>query len=169
METDSTQAMQDALKAAVAKMNAGAAPPDPKPTLMETLGPFLPMVPKLLQNISSGAEVLERLESIQKKDIAALREQVQLLRRQTHHMLKAQEQMLERVHEIQRQQVAAAGAVLDLAQQMARVTFVDDAPVDRFDDPGDDDFEIPAAPPPSYRSDVRPVRKHSNGRRPGQA
>jgi len=162
--------MQDALQAAVSRMNNGTnGSPEPKPSFLETVGPFLPLIPKLLQNNGAGEKMLERLDTLQKNDLTALRDQVQLLRRQCHRMLKAQEQLLERVHEIQRQQVAAAGAVLDLAQQMARVTFVDGSEHEADTDPEieideDDDEADLEAPPVDYRTDGR-VRRHGSGRR----
>ena len=110
---------------------------------MDALAPLLPLLPKLLQGNSE--EVIERIENMQKSDVAPLRDQVQILRKQCYRMLKAQEQLLEKVHEIQRQQVAAAGAVLDLAQQMARITFVEDPPA------GDDVDELDARTAPAAR------------------
>ena len=107
MSTDPTKAMQDALQTAVARMNAPSAG-EPKINLMEAIGPFVALLPRLLQN-NGGEEVLDRLETLQKGDLTVLREQVQILRKQCYRMLKSQEQLLEKVHEIQRQQVAAAG------------------------------------------------------------
>lgn len=133
---ESTKAMQEALQAAVTRMNNGS---DSKigPDMMSTLMTFLP---KLLQNNGSGEEMLERLDTLQKGDLASLREQVQSLRKQCYRMLKSQEQLLMKVHEIQRQQVAAAGAVLDLAQQMARIRIIDDT----ADYEDDHDLSAPA-------------------------
>ena len=121
------------------------------------------VVPKLLQNSGASQEMLERLDTLQKGDLAGLKEQVLILRKQCHRMLKFQEQLLVKVHEIQRQQVAAAGAVLDLAQQMARITFVDDdgAGADDHDDRDDRDDE--AALPAGYRADVRMGRNGTSG------
>jgi uncharacterized protein HemY len=146
VSTDSTKAMQDALQTAVARMNNGSAS-EPRVNLMEAVGPLVALLPRLLQN-NGGEEVLDRLETLQKGDLTVLREQVQILRKQCYRMLKSQEQLLEKVHEIQRQQVAAAGAVLDLAQQMARITLLDDS----SDAGGDDEAEELAVPVMHYRA-----------------
>lgn len=158
MSNDSTKAMQDALQTAVARMNAGSAG-EPKINLMEAVGPLVAMLPRLLQN-AGGDEVLDRLENLQKGDLTVLREQVQILRKQCYRMLKSQEQLLEKVHEIQRQQVAAAGAVLDLAQQMARITLLDDSSADG----GDDEVEGLAVPAMHYRAEPT-TRKNGHATR----
>lgn len=152
----SSKAMQEALQAAVARMNNGS---DAKigPDMMSTLMTFLP---RLLQNNGSGEEMLERLDTLQKGDLTSLREQVQSLRKQCHRMLKSQEQLLMKVHEIQRQQVAAAGAVLDLAQQMARIRIIDDT-ADYEEDHQRDDLSAPAM---TGRMASRAAR-NGNGRR----
>ena len=160
MSNDSTKAMQDALQTAVARMNAGSASAgEPKINLMEAVGPLVALLPRLLQN-SGGEEVLDRLESLQKGDLTVLREQVQILRKQCYRMLKSQEQLLEKVHEIQRQQVAAAGAVLDLAQQMARITLLDDSSADG----SDDEAEGLAMPAMHYRAE-QATRKNGHATR----
>ena len=165
METDTTKAMQDALQSAVSRMNNGTngsapAAPESKVSFMETIAPLLPLLPKLLQNSGASEEVLERIET-QKGDLTSLREQVLILRKQCHRVLAAQEQLLEKVHEIQRQQVAAAGAVLDLAQQMARITFIDDHAEDAEDI---DELETETAPSIEYRTNGR-THKNGSGRR----
>ena len=169
METDTTKAMQEALQSAVSRMNNGTngTVVEPKVGFMETIAPLLPLLPKLLQSTGASEEVLERMET-QKGDLTSLREQVLILRKQCHRVLAAQEQLLEKVHEIQRQQVAAAGAVLDLAQQMARITFVDDHEAD-VDVDGDvdvdvDDLDAETAPQLEYRTNGR-MHKNGSGRR----
>lgn len=147
MSTDPSKAMQDALQTAMARMNAGGTS-EPKINLMDAIGPLVAFLPQLLKN-NGGEEVLDRLESLQKGDLTTLREQVQILRKQCYRMLKSQEQLLEKVHEIQRQQVAAAGAVLDLAQQMARITLLDDSSTAG----GDDEAEGLAVPAMHYRAE----------------
>lgn len=181
MESDSTKAMQDALQSAVSRMNNGtngsaSASAEPKVSFMETIAPLLPLLPKLLQGGGASQEVLERMDT-QKGDLKSLREQVLILRKQCHRVLAAQEQLLEKVHEIQRQQVAAAGAVLDLAQQMARITFVDDhadaadpetADTEDIEDieeeEDDEDLEVETAPRIDYRTNGR-TYKNGSGRR----
>jgi hypothetical protein len=151
--------MQEALQAAVARLNSGTnGSGESKLSLFQAFAPLLPLVPKLL-NSGASEEMLERLDTLQKHELWSLRDQVQILRKHCERMLKSQDQLLERVHEIQRQQVAAAGAVLDLAQQMARITFVDDQAL------GDDEEETgaQAGSGNSYRSDSR-LRNGSGGR-----
>lgn len=158
MDTDK-KAMQEALQAAVARLNSGTnGSGESKLSLFQAFAPLLPLVPKLL-NSGASEEMISRLDSLQKHELSSLRDQVQILRRQCERILKSQDQLLERVHEIQRQQVAAAGAVLDLAQQMARITFVDDNPI--ADD--EDDVDAPAGSAGSYRSDGR-LKNGSGGR-----
>ena len=82
---------------------------------------------KLLQGSESSEELVEKLDALQKGDLTALREQVQILRKQCFRMLKSQEQLFLKVEEIQREQNNVARAVLDLAHHMARITFIDDA------------------------------------------
>jgi hypothetical protein len=74
-------------------------------------------------------------------------------------MLKSQEQLLSKVHEIQRQQVAASGAVLDLAQQMARITFVEDTSA------GEDDLERDPPPAPAAHRVKPRTSRTGNGKR----
>ena len=82
---------------------------------------------------------------------------VQILRKQFSRMLKSQEQLLVKMDEMQGQQSAVAQVVLDLARQMARITFIEDAPT------GDDDHERDA--PPARESYRRPgSRTNGNGR-----
>jgi hypothetical protein len=167
VETDTTKAMQEALQSAVSRMNNGTnGTAEPKVGFMETIAPLLPLLPKLLQSTGASEEVLERMET-QKGDLTSLREQVLILRKQCHRVLAAQEQLLEKVHEIQRQQVAAAGAVLDLAQQMARITFVDEHDVDDHEEYVDvdvDDLDAEDAPQIEYRTNGR-IHKNGSGRR----
>ena len=133
---DTTKQMQEALQAAVTRMNTGSGSAPARPG-GDMLGAAMTILPKLLQSSGASEEMLEKLDALKKDELAALREQVQIVRKQCHRMLKFQEDLLSKVHEIQRQQVAAAGAVLDLAQQMARITFIDDAPVDDYEGQGD--------------------------------
>jgi hypothetical protein len=110
------------------------------------------VLPKLLQNDGSGEEMIEKLDALQKGDLTSLRGQVRILRKQCHRMLKSQKRLLGRVSEIQRQQTAVASAVLDLAQQIARITFFEDVPA------GEDDYErrAPYAPARHGRTESRP-------------
>jgi hypothetical protein len=131
--------MQDALQAAVTRMNGnrtnGGA--EPKAFSGDMMGVLMSVVSKLLQGSESSEEVVERLDALQKGDLTALREQVQILRKQCFRMLKSQEQIFLKIEEIQREQNNVARAVLDLAHHMARITFIDDGVgVDDDDDGG---------------------------------
>lgn len=152
---DTTKAMQEALEAAVARMNSAS--PDQRPPGPDLMSTLMALAPRLLQSTGNGQEMLERLETLRKGEIAGIREQVQILRKQCFRMLKFQEQLLVKVHEIQRQQVAAAGAVLDLAQQMARLTIVEDDEVDQVVE-HEPDRSVGA-----YGADIR-TRTNGNGR-----
>src|SRR5713226_7957535 len=151
--------MQEALQAAVARMNNGSGEGRPAPSDM--IGAVMAILPRLLQNNGSREEMLDKLDTLQKGDIASLREQMQMLRKQCHRMAKLQEDLIERVHDIQRQQVAAAGAVLNLAQQMARITLIDDISGDEGDGLG----AGPAAHSFDYRAGSR-TGGYGSGRRP---
>ena len=140
MEKESTKAMQEALQAAVARMNSGSSESRSSP--MEALAPLLTMLPALLQNRDSGEDVGEKIDELRKGELATLRDEVHVLRKQCSRLMKAQQQTLARMRDLQRQQAVAADAVLELARQMARITFVGDVPGE------DDDYErdIPLAP-----------------------
>ena len=149
VNTETTKAMQEALEAAVTRINNGSAEPPAGPS--DTIGALMSVLPKLLQNDGSGEEMLEKLDALQKGDLTSLRGQVRILRKQCCRMLKSQRKLLARVSEIQRQQTAVAGAVLELAQQMASITFIEDVPA------GVDHYErrAPFAPASQRRTESR--------------
>jgi hypothetical protein len=169
MKSDSSKAMQEALNATVARMHNGtgngAAPAGatmPAPT--DLLGLLVTVLPKLLQNNEASEEMIEKLdeklESLQKGDLTALREQVLLLRKQCHRLLKGQAELLGAVHEIQKQQGVANEAIVELAQQMSRMQIIDPLAVD---DGYEERYEQHDAP-------GGPVRNggSNDGRRPRQ-
>jgi hypothetical protein len=132
MKSDSNKAMQEALNATVARMqngNGAAATGTSMPTATDLLGMLMTFLPKLLQNNEASEEMIEKLdeklESLQKGDITALREQVLLLRKQCHRLLKGQAEILSAVGEIQKQQNMANEAIVELAQQMSRMQIID--------------------------------------------
>ena len=159
VNTDTSKAMQEALQSAIGRMNNGNGSSDHRSNTGDIISAFMPLLPKLLQNNGSGQEMIDRLDSLQKGDLTPLREQVQMLRKQCYRMLKSQEQLLAKVHEIQRQQVAASGAVLDLAQQMARITFVEDTSA------GEDDLEREPPPAPVVNRVKPRTSRNGSGRR----
>ena len=128
MDTETTRQMQDALQAAVTKMNGNGSNGngESKGFSPDMMGVVMSVLTKLLQGSESSEELVEKLDAIQKGDITALREQVQVLRKQCFRILKSQEQVFLKVEEIQREQNNVARAVLDLAHHMARITFIDD-------------------------------------------
>ena len=86
------------------------------------------IVQKLLQGSESSEELVEKLDTMRTDDLASLREQVQILRKQCIRVMKSQEQLLEKVDDIRKEQTTIGRAVLDLAHHMAHITFIDDAP-----------------------------------------
>jgi len=129
VEAETTKAMQDALQAAVTRMNGNGSMGlgDAKGFSPDMMGVVMSVLTKLLQGSESSEELVEKLDALQKGDLTALREQVQVLRKQCFRILKSQEQLFLKVEEIQREQSNVARAVLDLAHHMARITFIDDA------------------------------------------
>ena len=152
MNTETTKRMQEALQAAVTRINNGSTEPQAGP--VDTIGAVISVLPKLLRNNESSEEMLEKLDALQKGDLTPLREHMQILRKQFNRMLKSQEQLLVKVDEMQRQQSAVGQVVLDLEQQMARITFVEDVPT------GDDDYERAASP---ARESYRRAESRRNG------
>ena len=147
MTTDTTKAMQEALQSAVARMNTGSGAAEQKPPFsMDMMGMLMTVIPKLLQGSESTTEMVEKIET-QQGDLTSLREQVQILRKQCYRLMKSEEQLLLKVDEIVKEQVTIGRAVLDLAQHMARITVIDEAPVE-------DDYERER------------TNGHDNGRRP---
>jgi hypothetical protein len=139
VDTETTKAMQDALQAAVTKMNGNGSNGlgESKGFSPDMMGVLMSVLSKLLQGSESSEELVEKLEALQKGDITSLRDQVQVLRKQCFRILKSQEQLFLKVEEIQREQNNVARAVLDLAHHMARITFIDDAAeIDDDDDRG---------------------------------
>lgn len=124
MSQDTTQAMQEALQAAVSRMNTGGA--ESKPGPLEIIGMVAPIVQKLLAGSESSEEIVDKLEALQTGDLATLREHVHILRKQSIRMMKFQEQLLGKMDEIRKEQNTIGRAVLDLAHQMARITFIDE-------------------------------------------
>jgi len=144
MSADTTKAMQEALQAAVSRMNNG--PTESKTGApSETIGLLMSIVPKLLQGSQSSEEMVEKLDALQKGELTSLSGQVEGLRKQFLRMLKCQEQLLVKVGAMQKEQAAVARAVLDLAHQMARITLIDDVPG------GEDEYEREVPLADSYR------------------
>jgi len=127
MRADTTKAMQDALDAAVRSLNSGSNGSD-APARPDTMGAILTILPKLLRGNEASEQLVERMDKLQKGDIAALKEQVQVLRKQSHRLLKAQELLLTQLAEIDKRQHMMIDAILALQDHMARVLIVEDPP-----------------------------------------
>jgi hypothetical protein len=156
VETDTSKAMQEALQSAVTRMNNGSNTSEPKGMPTDMMGVLMSIVPKLLQGSESSEELVEKLDALQKGDISSMKEQLQLLRKQCFRMGKAQEQLMKKIEEIQREQGSVARAVLDLAHHMSRITVIDDAP------PDDDDYPSEALHIPDVYSRTE-SRTNGNG------
>jgi hypothetical protein len=149
-----TKAMEEALQAAVAKMNRGgtngAAPP---PLAADPLSLLMAVLPKLLESREPREDIVEKLEGIQSEELGPLREQVRLMRVQLHRLRKAQEETTEILHQLREQQNAVGEAVLHLANQMARFEIVED------EDDVDDELDIYERPAPPPRSAAPTTRR----------
>ncbi len=153
--------MHDALQAAVKHMNNGNGAHEVKAPPVDTMGLLMTVVPKLLQGSESSGEMVEKLDALQKGDLQTMREQVGLLRKQCHRLLKSQEQLLARVDEVQQQQLDVGRAVLDLARQLARLRFIEEGP----DEMDEDDDEPEARSAERFRRDDQGAG--GNGQRRG--
>jgi hypothetical protein len=133
VNTDNTKAMQEALEAAVTKLNSSngsngrrAEPELSGPTDVVSL--VASLLPKLLGRGDDREELADKLEELQANDLKPLREHVLLLRKQVHRLARVQEQMLAQLRDIGRLQAIGNDTVLLLAQQMQRLEIVDEPP-----------------------------------------
>ncbi|HEX8107590.1 MAG TPA: hypothetical protein VF516_07660 [Kofleriaceae bacterium] len=127
MKADTTKAMQDALDAAVRSLNNGSATEAPSRS-SDTFGAIMTLLPRLLRSNETGEDLVEKLDKLQKGDIAALKDQVLTLRKQCHRLLRTQELVMAQLAEIDKRQSMMIDAILDLRDQMARVVLVEDPP-----------------------------------------
>jgi hypothetical protein len=135
MSGNTTQAMQDALQAAVSRMsdtNGGA-----KSAGADPIGLIMSVLPKLLENKEEREDIVEKLEGMEKETFSPLQEQMHGMRKQLHRVFKLQQLLVEELRQMREQQTAVGNAVLHLAEQMARIQIVDELP---YDDDGDDDM-----------------------------
>jgi hypothetical protein len=159
MNTETSKLMQEALQAAVARINSGS--PEAQTGPADTIGAVLSVLPKLLRGNEPSEDMLEKLDALERDGLTPLRGDMLVLRKQLSRVVKSQEQLVTKVDEMQKQQSLVAQAVLDLARQMARITLIEDAPT------GDDD-DAREAPPvrESYRR--ADSRANGDGRRTSQ-
>jgi len=128
VKADTTKAMQDALDAAVRSLNNGSTATEAPSRSADTIGAVMAILPKLLRGNEAGEELVEKLDNLHKGDITALKEQVLILRKQCHRLLRTQELLVAQLAEIDKRQSAMIDAILDLRDQMARVVIVEDPP-----------------------------------------
>ena len=138
MDGDTTKVMQEALQAAVTRLNNHTEEPRAAPAA-DTIGTLMSFVPRLLQNNETGGQMLEKLDALRKGELTTLKGDVQILRKQCYRVFRQQEHLLHKLEDLQKQQTAVGHAVLELAQQMARITFVDGAD----DDDDEEEFGAP--------------------------
>jgi len=153
MDTDTTKVMQDALQAAVTRLNNNPGTEARAAPAADTLGTLMSFVPRLLQNNEAGGQMLAKLDAMRKGELTTLKGDVQILRKQCYLVFRQQEHLLQKLEDLQKQQTAVGHAVLELAQQMARITFVDGA-----DDDEDEEWESPPQRESPRRADARTNR-----------
>ncbi|HYD40164.1 MAG TPA: hypothetical protein VEB43_05000 [Anaeromyxobacter sp.] len=139
MSTDSTKAMEEALQAAAQRLNGNGPREGHDP--LGVLGSLLPRL--FARDEDERDELLEKLEGVQREDLAPLREEVLHLRKALHRAVKLQEATLAEVRAVAEQQRAVVAAVLELARHMARVQIIEDLP------------EEPGEPAVRARADAR--------------
>lgn len=161
-----TKAMEEALQAAVAKMNRPSN--GGSTTTSDMLSALLAVLPKLLENNRDDREdIAEKLDGLQTEEFAPMREQLRHLRMQLHRVRKTQDEVLSAVEAMRAQQTAIGEAVLQLARQMSRIELLDEA---NDDDIYDSVMSAPLAAPlngratPSSKTPSR-TRKHSRHER----
>jgi hypothetical protein len=158
--TSDTKAMEDALQAAVARMNgtngAGhSAPSDP-------LSMVASLLPALLQNRESREDILEKLDELQSEELSTLREQMRLARVQIHRLRKSSQEVIEVLHQMREQQAAIGEAVLHVARQLARFERVDDMPDELVEDPELEELAEMAAPSRTPRSSSKKTSRRTS-------
>jgi hypothetical protein len=164
LSTDSTRVMQEALQAAVARMNNGS-PPAPSSPPPDTLGLLATLLPKLLNSQGEERdELAERIEALQKEDLAPLRAEVQALRRNLHQVFKMQQRIVAHLNALDQRQEATSGALLDLAGQMARVQIIPELPPETEEDEEHEEEEEEPEPPPAPRRPVRGRATEGSGK-----
>jgi len=140
VNTDTTSAMQEALQAAVKRMNNAPPPPEiPSPT--DPFGMLMSIIPKLINGNGDRDDVLDAQDAIKKEDVAEIQAGMEAFRKMLYRVSKMQEQTIAELRELQKHQVALSQAVLDLAGHLERIQIVpggDDDSVDESRDDRDD-------------------------------
>jgi chromosome segregation ATPase len=169
MKEDTAKAMQEALQAAVSRMRGGdAATAPPTTPLSDLIGGVVSSLPKLLQNNEANEELIEKLdekiESLHKGDITDLRAEMVILRKQCQRLVDGQEETWRVLQDIRRQQRAANLAIAQhleaITQHLARMTIIDNLPLDVGDDVSGSAPTLPGSQPRSgANNDQRRVRQ----------
>jgi hypothetical protein len=123
--------MEEALQAAIAKLNNGApslpAPSAPAFPAIDPMPLLMSVLPKLLERGSSDDNDLgERLATLQKEELQPIREQLARQQQLLERVFNAQKAVLRKLSTLETVQSAIGGAVTSLTEQMARIELVDD-------------------------------------------
>ncbi|MBK8258881.1 MAG: hypothetical protein IPK82_40260 [Polyangiaceae bacterium] len=130
MSATNSKQMEEALQAAVARMNRPE--PSSAPAGSDPIAILAALLPKLIENRAEKSELVEKLDGLRNDELVPLRKQLRLIRVKLHEMAQAQGQLIEAVNQISEQQSAVNEAVLHLAGQVERIQVV--AASDDFDD-----------------------------------
>jgi len=122
--------MEEALQAAVSRMNRSETNGGHVPPTTDAIGLIAAVLPKLLENRGQREAVVEKIDEIHTEDLVPLREELRLVRKQVHRLHKANEEMMALLHQLREQQTAVGDAVLHIADQMARIELVESVPDD---------------------------------------
>ena len=133
-KAENNRAMEEALQAAIAKMNNGApALPAPSAPAIPALDPIpllMSVLPKLLERGSDENDVGEQLASLQKEELQPLREQLARQQQLLERVFNAQKAVLRKLSALETVQSAIGGAVTSLTEQMARIELIADDPIE---------------------------------------
>ena len=124
MSGGSTKAMEEALEAAVARMGKPAETARPAPS--EPIAMLAAILPKLIENHGERS-VAQKIESLQEEELHPLRDQILVVRRRLRHITKTQSEILSTLASLRQQQTAIGDAVLELVNQMARISILEES------------------------------------------
>jgi len=123
------KAMEEALQAAVSRMNRPEMPGAQSAPALDPIGLLAAIVPKFLENRGEREAILEKIDekiaAFHTDDLMPMREELRQARQQIHRLRKTQIEMMAILQQLSEQQTAVGDAVLDLAKQMARIQIVE--------------------------------------------
>jgi len=129
--------MQEALQAAVKRMNNAPPPPEiASPT--DPFSMLMSIIPKLMNSNGDRDDVLDTPDAIKKEDVAELQAGMEAFRKMLYRVSKMQEQTIAELRDLQKHQVALSQAVLDLASHLERIQIVPDGIDDSVDESMDE-------------------------------